>query len=267
MNNSEMIEGKNGMELLVEVVRILRSENGCPWDRKQTPESLKPYLLEETYELCDAIDSGDMELHKEELGDVLMHILLQAQIRGESGNFSIEDVAQRISDKLISRHPHVFAGLEVDGTREVLKNWEALKAEEKKKERDSMMDCIPRGMPSLSRSQKIQTRAARVGFDWERTEQVLDKVEEELEETKEAIAAGDTGQQRHEIGDLLFAVVNLARFCGVDADDALNGTITRFIGRFREIEARIKSDGRSMKDCTLDELEEYWQEAKGKLET
>ncbi len=262
MTNSELIDGKQGMDLLVEVVRILRSEDGCPWDREQTIESLKPYFLEETYELCDAIDSGDPELHKEELGDVLMHILLQAQIRSEFGEFTYKDVADRISKKLIGRHPHVFAGLEVGSTKEVLKNWETLKAEEKKDERESVLDGVPRCLPGLSRSQKIQTRAGRIGFDWDRIEEVIAKVEEELTETKEAIAADDVAGKREEIGDLLFAVVNLARWCDVDAEDAVGGAISKFNRRFREIESGIKAEGRTLKDCTLAELEKYWEETK-----
>lgn len=262
MTNGELIEGRQGMDLLVEVVRILRSENGCPWDRQQTIESLKSFFLEETYELCDAIDSGDPELHKEELGDVLMHILLQAQIRSEAGDFTYEDVADGISRKLINRHPHVFAGLEVDGTKEVLKNWETLKAEEKKDERESVLDGVPRCLPGLSRAQKVQTRAARVGFEWEKIEQVIEKIEEELAETKEAIEADDAGWQREEIGDLLFSVVNLARWCETDAEDAVSGAIVKFNARFREVESRIKAEGRALKDCTLAELDKCWEAAK-----
>lgn len=262
MTNAEMIEGKRGMDLLLEIVRILRSKDGCPWDREQTITSLKPFFLEETYELCEAIDSDDTEHHKEELGDVLMHILLQTQIRSESGDFDIDDVAERISKKLINRHPHVFAGLDVSGTKEILKNWEAIKAEEKKDERESILDGVPKCLPGLSKAQKIQNRAARVGFEWDEIDEVVAKVEEELAETIEAIEADDPSRKREEVGDLLFSVVNLARWCGTDAEDSMGAAIAKFNSRFREIETRISTEGRNLKDCSLEELDAYWETAK-----
>ena len=250
------------MVRLLEVVARLRGPDGCPWDRKQTIESLKPFFLEETYELCEAIDTGEIELHKEELGDVLMHVLLQTQIRSEAGDFDLEDVADRISRKLVNRHPHVFAGLEVSGTKEILKNWETIKAEEKKDERESVLDGVPKCLPGLSKAQKIQNRAARVGFEWDKIDEVVAKVEEELAETIEAIEADDAGRKREEVGDLLFAVVNLARWCGADAEDSMSGAINKFNSRFREIETKIKNEDRSLKDCSLEELDKYWEAAK-----
>jgi tetrapyrrole methylase family protein/MazG family protein len=246
---------------LRDVIARLRGEDGCPWDREQTLDSLRPLLLEETYELVEAIEDGDVDGHKEELGDVLLHILLQCRIREEEGLFTVDDVAAALAEKLIRRHPHVFADVRVDGSREVMQNWEAIKAEEKK-ERTSVVDGIPRGLPGLQKAHRIQTRAARVGFDWSDVEDVVGKVEEELAETREALASGDTNQVKAEIGDLLFAVVNLSRFQNINAEDALETTIKKFVRRFREVERRFHEAGRSLDQCTLDEMDAVWESVK-----
>jgi tetrapyrrole methylase family protein/MazG family protein len=251
----------DSMLRLRDVIARLRGEDGCPWDREQTLDSLRPLLLEETYELVEAIEDGDVDGHKEELGDVLLHILLQCRIREEEGLFTVDDVAAALAEKLIRRHPHVFADVRVDGSREVMQNWEAIKAEEKK-ERTSVVDGIPRGLPGLQKAHRIQTRAARVGFDWSDVEDVVGKVEEELAETREALASGDTNQVKAEIGDLLFAVVNLSRFQNINAEDALETTIKKFVRRFREVERRFHEAGRSLDQCTLDEMDAVWESVK-----
>lgn len=265
MTNSSLIEDKHGINRLVEIVRILRSDSGCPWDREQTLDSLKQYFMEECYELLDAIDSGSAQKHEEELGDVLMHVLLQAQIRNETGDFDINDVAERISEKLIRRHPHVFSDTQVTGADDVLKNWEAIKAVEKKGERDSVLDGVPGIFPPLMKAQKLQTSAARVGFDWTDIKDVVAKVQEELDETVEAISGGNTAEITDEIGDLLFSAVNIARFMKIDSQYALNKASSRFIERFKAVEKRIKADGREIRDCTLAELDVHWEAVKKEI--
>jgi len=250
------------MDRLLDIVARLRGEGGCPWDRKQTLDTLKPYLIEESYEVLDAIDSGDPEHHAEELGDVLLQIVLQARIREEQGQFTFDDVAERIAEKLVRRHPHVFGDVAVSGSDEVLRNWEAIKAEEKGESRQSVVDGVPRHLPSLRRAHRIQSRAARVGFDWAEVDDVMAKVEEELGEIREAMAGGDMDKVREEIGDLLFAVVNLSRFQKIHAGDALDETISKFIRRFQHVERAIRDEGRELTDCTLEEMDRHWEAAK-----
>jgi len=252
-----------GIDRLISVVNTLRSEDGCPWDREQTLESLKQYLIEESYEVLDAIDSGDIERHKEELGDVLLQIVLHAQIRKEKGEFGFGDIADRISDKLIHRHPHVFGDVKVSSSKEVIANWEVIKTKEKKGGKGSVLEGIPRHMPALQKAQRIQSRAARFGFDWARIEDVIGKVEEELEETRQAITEGDTDRIKEETGDLLFAVVNLCRFKEIVAEHALEYTISKFIRRFQEIERRVREQGKDLKDCSLAEMDAHWEAIKG----
>lgn len=261
-NNMDLISGRNGMDRLVEVVRILRSEQGCPWDREQTLDSLKKYFIEEVYELIDAIDSGEPDKHEEELGDVLMHLILQSQIRSESGEFTIEDVADKISEKLVRRHPHVFSDTSVESSAEVLDRWREIKAGEKKQGRDSVLDGVPKSLPAIRRAQKLQVEAARVGFDWEEVGQVLEKIEEELSEIREAIDRNNAEDMASESGDLLFAVVNLVRFLGLDAADAMDLAIAKFIRRFKVVEQKVAAEKKQFSDCNLDELEGYWQDAK-----
>ena len=252
-----------GIERLLAVVARLRGENGCPWDRKQTLDSLKSHLVEECYEVLDAVESGDSDNHAEELGDVLLHIALHSRIREEEGAFAFDDVANRIADKLIRRHPHVFGNTQVKDSDQVLANWEAIKAGETNGDRPrSAIEGVPRHLPALQRAQRVQSRAARVGFDWEKTEDVVAKVREELEECEAARAAGDHAALEHELGDLLFAIVNLARFVAVDAEDALRKTMDRFSRRFRHVEQRVHEQGKAMPDCSLKELDGYWEEAK-----
>lgn len=259
-----MSEGaEKPIERLLRLMQTLRSEKGCPWDREQTIASLKPYLLEECYEVMDAIDSGDRRRLCEELGDVLLQIVFQSQIASEEGSFTFDDVATAISDKLVRRHPHVFGEVRVDSSEEVVRNWEAIKREEKGVEGASVIDGVPRNAPALHRAQQVQKKAARVGFDWDTAHQVLDKVEEEVAEVRTALASGDDRAIREEIGDLLFAVVNLSRFLGYSAEDTLHETVQKFTRRFKAMEEKLRAQGRNISDCSLQELDSVWNEVKG----
>lgn len=244
---------------LVEIIEILRGENGCPWDREQTLESLKPCLREETAELLEAMESGNIDEHRGELGDVLLQVVFQANIQKENGNFTINDVLEEISEKLIRRHPHIFKE-KIEGitTDEVLKNWDIIKKTEKiHKDRKSVLDGIPKYLPALSKAQKIQKKASKVGFDWENIDGVFSKIYEELEELKTEIKENNTENIEEELGDLLFSVVNLARFVKVDSTEALEKTIKKFDRRFRFVEERC-----SIEKSTVDEMEKLWNLAK-----
>ncbi|RKX96446.1 MAG: nucleoside triphosphate pyrophosphohydrolase [Spirochaetes bacterium] len=245
---------------LVRVMERLRAENGCPWDRKQTHESLKPYLIEETYEVISAIDSGNDDELKEELGDLLLQIVFHAQIAKEDGRFDIDDVAKTIVEKLIRRHPHVFGDLKVSGSDEVLQNWEKIKKEEGK---ESIFDGVPEGLPSLLKARRVQEKAKRVGFDWNNIEGTLDKVKEEFDELSEAIKFGKKEKISEEFGDLLFSLVNVSRFLDIDAEDSLRQTIEKFMKRFKSVEKIIKSKGgKDLKNYTINELDEIWEDVK-----
>lgn len=244
---------------LVEIIKILRGENGCPWDREQTLESLKPCLREETAELLEAMEGADMEEHKGELGDVLLNVVFQADIREEQGNFKIEDVIGTLNEKLIRRHPHVFKE-RVEGItpKEVLKNWDEIKKTEKIHEsRKSALDGVPKYLPALSKAQKIQKKASRVGFDWENINQVVAKLHEEIGELQAEIDRADREKMAEELGDVLFSVVNIARFLDIDATEALEKTIKKFDKRFRYVEEKC-----NIKSSSLEELEKFWQDAK-----
>lgn len=251
-----------GLSRLVDTVARLRGERGCPWDREQTVESLKPYLVEETYELLDAIDSGDADRHAEELGDVLLQVVLQAQIRAEQAAFTIDDVAHRLCEKLIRRHPHVFGDTAVSDAQEVLRNWEIIKRREHNGTGRSALDGLPRHLPALQKAQRIQSRAARLGFDWPDAAGVLDKIVEEIEEVRRAADAEDAAGVAEEMGDLLFSIVNLCRFLGVDAEQALRAANAKFGARFRAVERRVQRAGGDMHKASLDELEAHWQAVK-----
>jgi MazG family protein len=258
---------------LVEIMRTLRSEHGCAWDRQQTLASLRPFVLQETYELLDALDRGDHESLKHELGDFLFEAVFLAQICEEEGRFSIADSIQSIATKLVRRHPHIF---DPDGKasltpRQVKEQWEEIKAAERKAERKdaaaaekTVLSGVPRSMPSLLRAYELSTRAAMVGFDWVKTEDVIDKAEEEIRELREAVTA--TGPKspaaEEEFGDLLFSLVNVARKLGIEPEAALRVANDKFQRRFDDLERQVTTGGRKLRDLTLDELEAQWQAAK-----
>lgn len=243
-----------------ELISHLRAPEGCPWDRKQTHRTLRTNLLEETYEVLGAIDRNDNKHLREELGDLLLQIVLHAQIASENGEFSLQEVIYDIHKKITKRHPHVFGEVEVEDVRGVMKNWEKLKDEERKnKEFVSILSSIPKQLPSLSVAQEYQERAARVGFDWKEIPEVVKKVEEELTEVKQAKT--EQGLEE-ELGDLLFAVVNLVRWNGFDAESALRITNDKFRNRFEYIEKYISTKGKSFSDFTLSEMDTLWEQAK-----
>ncbi len=247
---------------LVEIMGRLRGEDGCPWDRKQTRESLKPYLIEEAYEVLEAIDEKDAKKLREELGDLLYQILFHAQISKEGGEFDIEDILTTSSEKMVRRHPHVFGDVKAENAEEVLRQWEAIKKTEKGEERKSIMEGVPAHLPALLRAHQLQARAARVGFDWEHVDQVFSKVKEEMTEFEEAFRSKDRQEMESELGDLLFALVNIGRFIEVNPEDALRKSISRFISRFRYIEEEIAKQGWEWGEVSLEEMEMLWQEAK-----
>jgi len=255
------VERPSSFESLQETIAHLRAPDGCPWDREQTHETLRPHLLEEAYETLAAIDSGEASALEEELGDLLLQIVLQAQIASEAGDFSMVDVIAQIGDKLIRRHPHVFAGVVVEGVDEVLHNWEGLKAEERKQAGGGRgaLDGVPQALPALAQALEIQSRAARVGFDWRSVDGVRRKLDEELAELSTADRSLD---QEAEVGDLLFAVVNYARWIGVDAETALRGTNHRFRRRFSHMEGAAEMSGRPLRGMAPEELDLLWETAK-----
>lgn len=263
---------------LVRLMARLRSPEGCPWDREQTYDTLAPMLLEEAYEAFEAVEdarAGRPEELKSELGDLLFQIVFYAQVASERGDFQIEDVTDAIHSKMVRRHPHVFGTGEARDSAEVLRNWEAIKAEEKrlagKDKRDenaSLLDGVSTKAPALMEAHQLSTKAARVGFDWQNVEEIFDKLHEELEELREAIrqhnesGEADKESVREELGDVLFAVVNIARHLGVEPEAALKVTNRKFRRRFRHVESGLREQGRTLDAATLDEMEALWQEAK-----
>jgi MazG family protein len=248
---------------LVGLMQRLLAPSGCPWDREQTLESLLPYLVEETYEVVDALHSGDVRDHAEELGDLLLQIVFQAELRHAEGAFGIDDVVRGIVDKLVRRHPHVFGEALAKTSEAVLANWAKLKAVEKaKKGRQGALDGIPRSAPALVRATRAGEKAGAVGFDWPDAAGVRDKVDEELGELDRACQAGDRGQMMHELGDTLFALTNLARKLGLDAENALREATDRFARRFGHIEEALQAEGRTVGSAPIEELERLWQAAK-----
>ena len=251
------------LSCFIDLIAHLRAPEGCPWDRKQTLLTLRTNLLEEAHEVLEAIDSKDMESLKEELGDLLLQIVLQAQIASELGDFNLYEVVNGIYKKIIFRHPHVFGEMEVDGVNGVLQNWEKWKAEERVNknlpENTSILASVPKNMPSLALAQKYQERAARVGFDWPDIAPVIEKIEEEIKEVKNAV---DKSSLERELGDLLFALVNLIRWYGFDAESSLRQMNQRFLNRFNFIEEEVSRQGRQMIDLSLKELDSIWEQAK-----
>ncbi|MCA1926903.1 MAG: nucleoside triphosphate pyrophosphohydrolase [Calditerrivibrio sp.] len=245
---------------LVNIVKKLRAPDGCPWDREQTLFSLKEHLIEEVYELVDAIDKKEIINIKEELGDLLLHVVLHSVIAEEENYFQLNEVIKGISEKLIRRHPHVFGDVRVKDSRDVMINWERIKKDEKN--RRSILEEIPESLPSIQKAIKLQERVRTVGFDWQTMEDCMGKVIEEFEEFKNAVAAGNYDEIKHEMGDLLFAVVNFSRFIKVNPDEALRKTNHRFISRFSYIEKRLADKGLTFDDVTTEDLNILWDEAK-----
>jgi tetrapyrrole methylase family protein/MazG family protein len=246
----------------VEIMNRLRAPGGCPWDAEQTHESLKRYLLEECYEVMEAIDADDDHLLQEELGDLLLQPLFHSAIAAERGAFTINDVIDTLCEKLIRRHPHVFGTEEILTSAEQITNWEKIKKTEKGDERKSALSGVPPHLPALLKAQKVTEKAARVGFDWEHVDQVFAKVLEELHELEETLETRDEERMEAELGDLLFATVNLGRFLSLNPEEALRKTINRFSRRFGHIETTLQQKGITMHDASLAEMEELWQEAK-----
>jgi len=255
--------GRFALEPLAEVMAKLRSPEGCPWDREQTHQTLKPYLIEEAYEVLEAIDQQDMEALCEELGDVLLQVVFHAQIACEHEYFDLNDVIMVITEKMIRRHPHVFADTRVASSSEVIRNWEQIKAQEKHKQGQSdksLLSGIPQALPALLQAYKIQAKAARVGFDWDNWQGAWDKVQEELKELGQVLH--DREKRQEELGDLLFALVNLARFFEIDPEAALKGTCRKFRQRFAFIEATVQARGQKLEELDLVELDKIWELAK-----
>ncbi|MEA2066361.1 MAG: nucleoside triphosphate pyrophosphohydrolase [Thermotogota bacterium] len=249
---------ENSFDELIDVMRVLRSENGCEWDKEQTHETLKPYMIEEAYEVLEAIENcSDKEL-KEELGDLLLQVIFHAQIARERAAFDIYDVIETLKDKLIRRHPHVFG----DSEGYSYKQWEEIKAEEKGKNMSSSIGKLNMALPALSLARRVQENAAAVGFDWTKIEDVVEKVHEELEELKEARKKDDKNEIDEELGDLLFAMVNLSRFMNIDPEVSLNKATKKFMNRFEVLERLIKEDGKNINNMTLNELDNYWEKVK-----
>ncbi|PYI77670.1 MAG: nucleoside triphosphate pyrophosphohydrolase [Verrucomicrobia bacterium] len=248
-------------EQLRDIVASLRSADGCPWDREQTNVSLVSPLLEEAYEVAGAIDAHDDANLREELGDLLLLIVMHAQIASEEQRFNIDEIARAINEKLIRRHPHVFADKQVQGTEAVIRQWEAIKRDEKTGDTHYLAS-LPTALPALMRAEKAQKKAARVNFDWHDLRDVMAKVDEELEEAKRAVASAEPAKIVDEIGDLLFAVVNLARKCHFEAERLLQSATTKFIARFNEMEDRLRARGGKLGEAPLEELDAIWQEIK-----
>ncbi len=259
-----MSRSATAIERLLGIMHRLRAPGGCPWDREQTLATLRPYVLEETYEVLEAIDEGDVQAHREELGDLLLQIVFQAELRQEAGQFEFADVADAISDKLVSRHPHVFGDSVVKDAEGVLQQWAALKREEKRKKGGgkSVLEGVPRELPALARADRLTEKASRVGFDWPDAPGARAKVAEELAELDEAVAAGDRAAIEHEVGDALFALANFARKLGVAPEEALRGTVARFTARFHHVEAELERRGVPHGGATLAEMDVLWDGAK-----
>ncbi|MGD8782070.1 MAG: nucleoside triphosphate pyrophosphohydrolase [Ignavibacteria bacterium] len=242
---------------LMDIMYKLRKE--CPWDREQTNDSIKANTIEEAFEVVEAIDENNFDELKKELGDLLLHIVFHSVIAEEENHFNINDVIDAISEKLIRRHPHVFGETKVDGSKEVMKNWETLKLKEG---RESVLEGVPKNLPGLHRAFRLQEKASKVGFDWEKKEDVWKKVEEEINELKESEKKNDIKEIENEVGDILFSITNYSRFIGINPENALRLTIEKFIKRFTYVEKKVKEQNKEIHKVTLEEMDKYWDESK-----
>jgi len=262
-------------EKLVEIMATLRGPNGCPWDKQQDFNSLKPMLVEEVYEVLEAVENNDPEGLSEELGDLLLHVVFNAQLGKEAGTFDIDTVIQKISQKLIRRHPHVFGEESASTAEEVIKNWETIKAQEKAEklksrtpEQRSLLEGIPSKLPAIHEAHQISSRAARVGFDWRDVEGIFDKLQEEVQELKEVLSGDDERHRERledEIGDMLFVIVNIARYLKIDSESALKRANRKFKSRFQYMEMELANQGKTLEEASLEEMEALWQKAKTQL--
>lgn len=255
----------NRFERLIKVMARLRSPDGCPWDLKQDHQSLKPYLIEEAYEVIEAIDSGDDQKLKEELGDLLLQIVFHARLAEEKGRFDIWGVAEGICEKLIARHPHVFEKRRKITPEEVLQNWEHIKIANSGKEEYSVLEGVPKSLPALLKAYRVQEKVARFDFDWERAEEVFEKIKEEIGELERSFQVGESAKVKDELGDVLFSLVNLCRHLGLSPEEALNSTTEKFKKRFEYIENRLREKGKTLSDSNLEEMDRLWEEAKERL--
>ena len=247
---------------LVKLMTRLRGPEGCPWDRKQTLADLKPYIIEEAYEVVDAIDRNDRDALLEEVGDLLLEAVFVAEIAREAGQFDVYESIGAIHDKLVRRHPHVFGETKADDAEEVLVNWEKLKNEERKAENKSLLSGVPQSMPALLKASRLTEKASRVGFDWRRTDDVFEKLDEEMAELREAVASDQKEHIEEEIGDLLFTIANIARKVGVNPEEALQSTNRKFTRRFEAMERRVHDGGRNLDQLELEEMDTLWNDAK-----
>ncbi len=257
-----MYSNTSRFDKLMEIMRRLRAPGGCPWDAEQTHESLKRYLLEEAYEVIEAIDASSTTMLKEELGDILLQVVFHAVIAEERGDFAINDIIDTLNDKLIRRHPHVFDDLKVNNIDELIENWERIKKMEKGEARKSVLSGVPAELPALLKAHKITEKAARVGFDWADVDEVFAKVLEELKEFEETMFEENQERMEAELGDLLFAIVNLGRFLSLNPEEALRKTIVRFMKRFSHIEETLHSANKEMQEVSPKEINRLWEEAK-----
>ncbi len=260
MKMNETIKIGEKFEELVAIMQRLRAPDGCPWDREQTPASILPFFLEEAYEVIESVDEEDWDTLKEEVGDILLHAVYQAVMAEEEKRFNIYDSLDTITSKLVRRHPHVFGDKKVDEAFHAKQNWEAIK--HKEKGRKSRLDGVPQNLPGLIRAQRLQQKASYVGFDWEQIEEVWDKVHEEIQELKEAQSLGEKLHIEEEIGDVLFSIVNLARFLDISSEDALRKTNKKFVTRFQKVEEELKQRNRIIEEATLAEMDEIWNSVK-----
>lgn len=254
--------GRKSFDDLVSLMTTLRGPGGCPWDRQQSLADLKPFIIEEAYEVVDAIDRNDRDALREEVGDMLLEAVFVAQIAREEGSFDVFDAITAIHDKLVRRHPHVFADVVADTADAVLTNWEKMKSAERAEQNQSLLSGVPAPLPALLKASRLTEKAARVGFDWESTDDIFTKLEEETGELKDAIARGERGEIVHELGDLLFTLANISRRLEVNAEEALQETNRRFTRRFQHIEQALREQSRSFEESSLEELDRLWEQAK-----